>query len=70
MTRKLGKGIPNMTLFAQLYYGEHSSSKFIHIGKTFFTFSAIPIIARGKPYVNIKADHSDPGKRLKYAPKP
>lgn len=28
------------------------------------------MIARGKPYVNINADHSEPGKMLKYAPKP
>lgn len=35
-----------------------------------FTLSAIPIMARGKPYVNIIADHSDPGRILKYAPKP
>lgn len=30
-----------------------------------FTLSAIPITARGKPYVSINADHSDPGKILK-----
>lgn len=34
------------------------------------TFKAIPIIARGKPYVNIKADHSDPGRIVKYAQNP
>nr|GMC59938.1 hypothetical protein Iba_chr02bCG6060 [Ipomoea batatas] len=27
----------------------------------------MPIIARGKPYVSINADHSDPGMILKYA---
>jgi len=35
-----------------------------------YTFKAIPIIARGNPYVSIKADHSDPGRIVKYAPKP
>lgn len=30
----------------------------------------MPIIARGKPYVSIRADHSDPGRILKYAPNP
>lgn len=30
----------------------------------------MPIIARGKPYVSIMADHSDPGRTLKYAPNP
>jgi hypothetical protein len=38
--------------------------------KKTFTLRAIPIIARGKPYVSIIADHSDPGRMLKYAPKP
>lgn len=28
------------------------------------------MIASGKPYVSINADHSDPGRILKYAPKP
>lgn len=35
-----------------------------------YTFRAMPIIARGKPYVSIMADHSDPGRILKYAPNP
>lgn len=29
------------------------------------TLRAMPIIARGKPYVSISADHSDPGRILK-----
>jgi hypothetical protein len=31
---------------------------------------ANPITARGKPYVSMMADHSEPGKIVKYAPNP
>lgn len=34
------------------------------------TLRAKPMTDRGKPYVSIMADHSEPGRTVKYAPNP
>lgn len=46
------------------------SQRYQAFPKKLLAFKAIPIIARGNPYVSIRADHSDPGRILKYAQNP